>query len=94
MPVLTYRVEYEIEMTKILAKDQSGSRCGSPSNLALCIEESLNQKINCSLGMMARVYDNRTVCSRMQSSVDASKFDIINDSKILSSSLKYNIVFC
>ena len=82
-------MEYEIEMAKILALDQPGSRCehthsGAPNNLALCIEETLNAKINCSVGMMARVYDNRTVCSRMQGSEDAARFDIMNDSKSLS----------
>ena len=80
------RIEYEIEMTKIEALDQPGSRCEEtfsmvPKNLAFCIEETLYEKVNCSLGMMARVYDNKTVCNRRQGSTDSARFDIINDSK-------------
>ena len=81
---LPFRVRYEIEMVKVTALDQPGSRCFDASddganNLALCIEDSLNEKVNCSVGLMAMVYDNRRLCNRR---ADSRQFDIINESEL------------
>ena len=63
-----YSANYEIAMTQERALSQPDREChqseDGPSNLALCIEGTLSKMANCSLGMMARLEDNRTLCDR------------------------------
>ena len=75
--ISSYRVFYEISMTQERALSQPDRECHEPeygqSNLALCIEGTLGKMSNCSLGMMARLEDNRTLCDRRSEEFQALK---------------------